>query len=262
MTKRQLEVSSTIEDYCEGRIDIDQLIGDNRNFLLANWKEEFVHPTTASRLLTCQLIESETDQKYLFNLVDALPLEHQPEFKMFGRKCRMRRDVGFFAEDGVPGYAYAGQTSVAAALPTPLARFMTLINHICGASFNGILINRYNGGDDYISPHSDNESDLEPDVGVVAISLGAVRTMNFKTKTTPFVSHDIDMANGSALCMNGTRFQRDYTHGIRPTKKVIGQTPFQSKDERRRAMTRISLTLRKHTRVTEQSALLFKIPNI
>lgn len=265
MAKRQLDDSSTLQDYCEGRVDIDQLMADDSKMLLANWKQEFAHPTTTSRLLTCQLIESDADQKYLFNLVDALPLEHQPVFQMFGRECRMRRDVGFFAEDGVAGYAYARQISVASTLPSPLARFMALINRICGAKFNGILINRYNGGEDYISPHSDDESGLEPDVGVVAISLGAVRTMNFKSTTKPFVTHDIDMANGSALCMNGTRFQRDYTHGIRATKKAIGVTPFQSKEERRQATTRISLTFRKHintSQTSEDRYTIFKISNI
>lgn len=252
--KRKHDVSSRLQEYCQGQIEVDELLSDysdsnqpsSHMYLLANWKEEFKHPTSSSKLLSFQLLESEADQTYLFDLVDAFVLEHHPAFKMFGKECRMRRDVGFFAEPGVVGYAYARQMSVASALSLPLKRFMQLINRICGSDFNGILVNRYNGGDDYISPHSDDEGGLSPDVGVVAVSLGAVRTMNFKTTKAPFVTHDIRMANGSALCMNGPQFQHDYTHGIRASKKKIGANPFQSKEERRRALTRISLTFRKH----------------
>lgn len=257
--KRKHEESSRLQEYCEGRIEVDELLSDYGNsnqpssqmYVLANWKEEFKHPTSSSKLLSFQLLESEADQTYLFDLVDALVLEHQPTFKRYTRVCTMHRDIGFFAEEGVSGYKYARQVSVACALPLPLKRFMLLINRICGANFNGILVNRYNGGDDYISPHRDNEDGLEPDVGVVAVSLGAVRTMNFKTTKEPFVTQDIKLVSGSALCMNGPQFQVDYTHGIRATKKNIGVTPFQSKEERHRALTRISLTFRKHALETK-----------
>jgi alkylated DNA repair dioxygenase AlkB len=136
--------------------------------------------------------------------------------------------------------------SAAKPLVDELDRFMALINRICGSRFNGVLVNRYNGGSDYISPHSDEESGLSPDVGVVAVSLGAVRTMNFKEKKAPFTTHNFTMPDGSALCMNGAHFQREYTHGIRPQK--LPAQFFQSKEARRRTQTRISLTFRCHHR--------------
>ena len=53
---------------------------------------------------------------------------------------------------------------------TPLTLLLDGINKSFGSKFNGILVNKYDGKDDYINPHSDNGSNLDKDVGVVMIS--------------------------------------------------------------------------------------------
>ena len=58
---------------------------------------------------------------------------------------------------------------------------MKLINTQFGTNYNGILINKYIDGNDYIGAHGDDEKNL--DAGdVIAISYGAVRKFRIRDK--------------------------------------------------------------------------------
>jgi len=237
--------------YLQGTLSLEQVSIDKLR-LGTNWKTIFIHPSGNASLKFIDLL-SEADAQFLFDEANQLPFEEYPPIVMFGKPARMRRSIVFLAVPGVKGYSYANQTSKAHPLTPTLQRFMALINAICGASFNGILVNKYNGMHDYISPHSDDEAGLSPDVGVVAVSLGAERTMNFVEKRAPHTKHNVVMTDGSALCMFGSQFQKKYTHGIRAGKdsmQVPASTFFQSAPVKKQAMVRatvrISLTFRCH----------------
>lgn len=96
--------------------------------------------------------------------------------------------------------------------------------------FNGILINRYNSGEDYIGAHSDNENGLSKS-GVVAFVYGATRTLRIRNKRTKEVIVDLDVPDGYTYRMTA-EFNRYYTHEI-PIQKTIKEP-------------RVSLTFRKH----------------
>jgi alkylated DNA repair dioxygenase AlkB len=98
------------------------------------------------------------------------------------------------------------------------------------ADFNGILINKYNDGNDYISAHSDDEKNLDI-VGVVAISFGAIRTFRIRDKTTKKIITNIK-TNPFEIIHMGGNFQKEFIHEIPIEKKV--------KD------CRYSFTFRKH----------------
>lgn len=256
MTKRTFESTHfTLSSYCLGEVALDAYVAarqaeDDRStdaLSLDKWTVEFRDPDGGAELRVAQLFTTDEDCAYLFSVANALPLEHQPPITMWGRQCRMRRDIGFFAAPGIAGYRYGGQMSKSAPLTPELTRLLELVNRVCGATFNGILVNRYNNGSDYISPHSDQESSLAPGVGVVAISCGATRTMDFRRTREPFTQHHFAMRDGSALCMYGARFQKLYTHGIRAVPRAVGTLDaFLRPDARRELETRISLTFRCH----------------
>ena len=108
---------------------------------------------------------------------------------------------------------------------------MTKINERFGTKYNGILINRYNGGKNYISDHSDDEKNID-EGGVIAISHGAVRKFRIRDKLTKKIIMDIPTTSGSIIHMGGD-FQKEFTHGIPVEKNVEG--------------IRYSFTFRKHT---------------
>lgn len=91
--------------------------------------------------------------------VRSLTLEVEPTFKIRGEPCVMHRCVGFFSDDS-GGYKYARQESKAQPLTSELRDLIAAVNAQLGTDYNGILINRYRSGSDYMGAHADDESEL------------------------------------------------------------------------------------------------------
>ena len=155
-------------------------------------------------------------------------LNVNPKFKCFGRDCIMHRAIGFFSNSS-RGYFYSKQLEASKPLTSSLVILLENINSIFNSDFNGILINRYENGLDYISQHSDNETELS-DIGVVALNYGAIRTFKLVNKKTKKITK-VPMKSGKILHMSGD-FQKEFTHGI-PIEKKITEV-------------RYSFTFRKH----------------
>ena len=113
-----------------------------------------------------------------------------------------------------------------------LIELLELVNSIFNTEYNGILVNKYKTGEDYISAHSDDETNLDK-CGVVAISYGATRKFRIREKNTKKKVGDYPMVSYSMLQMGGD-FQKEFTHEIPIEKKV--------------KESRISFTFRKHTK--------------
>lgn len=157
-------------------------------------------------------------------------LLHKPPIKMYGKIVHQQRDIGFFSNTSI-GYYYSGQLAKSKPLPPNLLKLMEMINEGFNTKYNGVLVNRYVDGNNYIGDHSDDEKHLDP-CGVVAISHGAVRKFRIKDKITGKKIIDIDTISNSIIHMGGD-FQKDFTHGIPVEKKVKG--------------VRYSFTFRNHT---------------
>jgi alkylated DNA repair dioxygenase AlkB len=158
-------------------------------------------------------------------------LEERLPIFIYGRQCYQKRNIGFFSNESI-GYNYSRQTVLSKQLSSCLFELITYINTLFSADFNGILVNEYMTGDDYISAHSDDEDGLDP-VGVVAISYGEPRKFRIRDKQTKQIVFEIPTAHCGILHMGGD-FQNYYTHEI-PVEKRIREK-------------RISFTFRKHLR--------------
>lgn len=170
----------------------------------------------------CELID-----KCVEEVKDELIIK--PPIKFMGKVVHQQRDVGFFSDESI-GYHYANQLAESKPLKPNLIEIMKIVNDQFKTEYNGILVNRYVGGDNYISDHSDNEKTLD-ESGVIAISVGAVRKFRIKEKGTNNKVLDVPTAPYSLIQMGGD-FQKEFTHGIPVEKKV--------KD------VRYSFTFRKH----------------
>jgi alkylated DNA repair dioxygenase AlkB len=157
-------------------------------------------------------------------------LLHKPPLKMYGKVVHQQRDIGFFSDTSI-GYYYAGQLAKSKPLQLNSSKLMNLINERFGTKYNGILVNRYVDGNNYISDHSDEEKNLDAG-GVVAISYGVERKFRIKDKLTGKKIEDIPTYHNSIIHMGGD-FQKEFTHGIPVEKKVKG--------------VRYSFTFRNHT---------------
>ena len=156
-------------------------------------------------------------------------LEERPEIIIYGKPCKQHRNVGFFSDESI-GYKYSKKLMASKPLSTSLSDLIVAINNMLGTQFNGILVNKYLDGNDYIGAHSDDETGLDG-LGVVAISYGSERIFRIRNKNDKTIVCDEPTTHCGILHMGGN-FQKLYTHEI-PMQKKIKES-------------RISFTFRKH----------------
>lgn len=156
-------------------------------------------------------------KKYL----TGLELIERPEIVLFGKIVRQKRDVKFFS-DTSEGYRYSNKLSPSYPMTPYLDSIINRINHHFSTKYNGILINRYNDGKEYIGAHSDDESGLG-EQGVISISVGATRKFRIRYKTPGKKSNpiilDVPVKDGEILIMYGD-FQKYFTHEIPVETKI------------------------------------------
>jgi len=186
------------------------------------------HIQTTNSFLTTQLLPSGVSIEDCVNEIRS-KLQIKPEIILYGKVVHQNRDVGFFSNTSI-GYKYSGKLAASQPLTPTLANLLSTVNILFNAQFNGILVNRYDDGNNYISLHSDDETGLDQ-AGVVAISYGSVRKFRIRDKVTKAIVQDIPTIPGEIICMGG-QFQREFTHEIPIEKRIKG--------------TRYSFTFRKH----------------
>lgn len=194
--------------------DLETIFGDDKAYL----KKMTVYGYTIRRHIRAAVSE----------VADLL--NHHPEIQIRGKKAHQQRDVGFFSNVS-EGYSYSGQVAKSTPLTASLGQILDWVNYLFKSKYNGVLVNRYVTGKDYISPHSDNENGLSPLAGVVSISYGQTRTFTVRERyanevlfSTPLESYDLVQMGGS--------FQQVYAHEV-PKDKTTG--------------TRYSFTFRQHS---------------
>ena len=84
---------------------------------------------------------------------------------------------------------YSGKLMRSKPLTESLFKLLLKINELIGAEYNGILINKYMDGCDYIGAHSDDETGLDP-IGVVSVSYGAERTFRIRDKVNKKIVYE------------------------------------------------------------------------
>jgi alkylated DNA repair dioxygenase AlkB len=169
--------------------------------------------------------------KFIENTLEQIDeqLESNLPIIIYGKECFQRRSIGFFSNSSI-GYKYSKKLVKSKPLTDSQWVLLDQINWKFQSDYNGILINKYLNGNDYIGKHSDDESALS-NAGVVAMSSGASRTFRVRCKHTGEIIKDIVTKPNQILVMGG-EFQKEFTHEI-PIEKKVNKP-------------RYSLTFRKH----------------
>lgn len=153
-----------------------------------------------------------------------------PEIVVYGKVCIQHRSVGFYSDNSI-GYKYSNKLMKSKHLHNCLIQLLEYVNTKFNYDYNGILINKYLNGEEYISKHSDDEAGLDSTVGVISISYGAVRRFRIRNKLTNKIEVDLPTEPTKIIQMAGD-FQKEFTHEI-PVEKKVNRV-------------RYSLTFRKH----------------
>lgn len=112
-------------------------------------------------------------------------------------------------------------------IPEILGIFLKYVNNIEKKQsetefeeYNGILVNWYPEGKDYIGYHSDDEKGLNGNIWT--ISLGGTRKFKLQSKNrTDKDDYSFDVKNGDIIVMCESDTQKFYKHSITKTKKKV-----------------------------------------
>ncbi|RCV86622.1 alpha-ketoglutarate-dependent dioxygenase AlkB [Billgrantia montanilacus] len=85
------------------------------------------------------------------------------------------------------------------------------------ATFNSVLLNRYEDGAERMGWHSDDEPELGPDPLIAAVSLGAERPLRLRWRQGPREAFNVWLPHDSLLLM-GPGVQRQLQHALLPRR--------------------------------------------
>lgn len=130
-------------------------------------------------------------------------------------------------------YRFSGTDHAALEVPPVLQPYLDWAGDALGVEFNGLLVNWYRDGHDYIGAHADDTRELADGAPIVTVALGQTRRFRVRSAGGAVV-RDVDMRDGDVLVMGGT-FQQRLKHEV---VKVAGQ-------KGRALGPRVSVTLRR-----------------
>lgn len=141
----------------------------------------------------------------------------QEHITLFGKTHPQPRLVAWYGDENAH-YCYSGLRHSPLPWTSELAELRDELQHLCGASFNSVLLNLYRDGADSMGLHADDEPELGPQPVIASLSLGATRRMYFQHKTKRHLTtRHLDLPDGSLLVMRGTT-QDHWKHGIRKAR--------------------------------------------
>ncbi len=172
----------------------------------------------------CYLVEhfvEKTRADEFFHDIRQHAVWHQPRIRLFGKTVDSPRLAAWYG-DPQAVYAYSGLVNRPLPWFEALRQLRARIQACSGASFNSVLLNLYRDGNDAMSWHSDDESQLVPGAAIASISLGATRRFVLRHRRQKTLARiKIPLHHGSLLVMQGET-QRHWHHAVPRTKHPVG----------------------------------------
>ncbi|MDW3094725.1 MAG: alpha-ketoglutarate-dependent dioxygenase AlkB [Gammaproteobacteria bacterium] len=161
---------------------------------------------------------SAAESSHYFNcLKDEIHWEHK-EIRIYGRFVLQPRLIAWYGDPGIM-LKYSSLNLISTPWTTALTNIKTTIEEDLGYSFNGVFLNYYRNGHDYMGWHRDNERvhGLQP--LIISISFGAARLFKFRHYRQKDIVKNLKLNSGSLLIMQGDT-QENWTHSLPKSLKV------------------------------------------
>lgn len=181
---------------------ISQIGGQNLN--LAN-AEVIFYP---------RLFQRSECQQLLTDLLEQIEWKQEP-IKMFGKSVLQPRLTAYY---GTKAYTYSGVTMQPKPWNAPLLQIRAKIEPLVNTQFNGVLLNLYRDGRDYLGWHSDDEKDLATGAPIASFSLGETRRFIFRRRDDRQIKVELKLGDGDFLVMGGDT-QKFWQHQVPKTAK-------------------------------------------
>jgi alkylated DNA repair dioxygenase AlkB len=170
-----------------------------------DWLPDWLDPPTASDTLAA--------------LIDEVAW-HQDIINTPGGKIPFPRLTAWQGDPGAV-YVYSGIRNIPKPWTPTVLALKTKAEAESKTAFNSVLLNRYRTGMDSMGWHADKERELGPEPVIASVSLGTMRTFEFRhTKTRQ--THALQLTHGSLLIMRG-RTQLDWAHRVPKEPEARGE---------------------------------------
>ncbi|KAK6932871.1 Alpha-ketoglutarate-dependent dioxygenase AlkB-like [Dillenia turbinata] len=210
--------------------------GCNSNDVVISKKQQTVDLGDGSDLIYIpRFLPSDQSWKWFDYLNKHIPWT-RPTIRVFGRSVLQPRDICYVATPGLPELSYSGYQPHAYSWDEypPLKDILEAVHGaVPGSHFNSLLLNRYKGGGDYVSWHSDDEKLYGSTPEIASVSFGCEREFLLKKKPSKLSQekkrkeehlskklktcldnrHCFVLKHGSLLVMRGN-CQRDWLHSV------------------------------------------------
>ncbi|WP_051935766.1 alpha-ketoglutarate-dependent dioxygenase AlkB [Salegentibacter sp. Hel_I_6] len=163
-------------------------------------------------------LSSEKADFFLEKLLKDIPWKQQ-NIKLFGKEIPQPRLTAFYAEKGI-SYTYSGLQLDPEYFSAEILELKQKTEKISGFDFNTCLANLYRDGNDSMGWHADDEKVLGKNPVIASISLGGVRSFQFKHKKDKNLKEKIELQHGSLIVMQGS-MQHFWKHQLPKTKKEV-----------------------------------------
>lgn len=127
-----------------------------------------------------------------------------------------RRQAAFGAN-----YSFAGAEAVAAVTPPLLQPFRDWVRQTIDPRMNGLLLNWYDGPDQYIGPHNDSTRDLCDDSPIVTITIGEERKFRMRPNQGSGF-HDFPFPHGGFILIPYST-NRSWKHEVPKSRTYQGR---------------------------------------
>jgi len=166
------------------------------------------------------LLRADDCDRWLSALRESLPWR-QETMAMYGNAIAVPR-LSSWHGDQPNAYTYSQIEMQPLPMTRELVEVKETVEILVAEQLNSVLANLYRDGSDSVAWHADDERELGPEPVVVSVSLGATRKFQLRSRTTPYVRHDIDLAHASVLVMRG-QSQWNWMHQVPKTKARVGE---------------------------------------
>jgi alkylated DNA repair dioxygenase AlkB len=176
----------------------------------------------AEVILYRSLFQQAESQLLLQDLLEQIAWKHEP-IKIFGKSVLQPRLTAYY---GTKAYTYSGVKMEPLPWNKPLLQIKEKIEPLVDIAFNGVLLNLYRDGQDYIGWHSDDEKDLakgdEKDLAkgavIGSLSLGETRRFIFRRRDNHQNRIELSLSDGDFLIMGGET-QKFWQHHVPKSAK-------------------------------------------
>jgi len=158
----------------------------------------------------------------LFDVIREETPWDQQSLEMYGKQIPLPRLTAWYGEDE---YTYSGVTNKPTQWTPKLLEIKEVLQRVTGETFNSCLLNLYRDGQDSVSWHSDDESELGDSPVIASISLGDPRKFQLKKQNEKKSEKEqrisVLLEDGDLLVMGG-ELQKHWLHQIPKTKRPVG----------------------------------------